>query len=279
MKRTASLLLLALPLASSLGCDPQESADYPGEPLVAVRGSVTVSSGSATDSQAAILWYASENAECSGPELACDFAAGGASDVDFDCVEACGDPVCDPDAVDAWLTCANACEGVQAFANVAFEGCATGAVGERVALSVESFPSDFELALYDTPPPTTLLQGSDDGPRVAMGVLVALDDSAPEVFDFDQGTGFNSIVGGVTTHALIYAADPIPADSSWGQYLGGAYDAGYHLVRYEADVQCETFNGVEECYYTTATRSPETRGFDVDLELEFAPLDDLFLPF
>jgi hypothetical protein len=37
---------------------------------------------------------------------------------------------------------------------------------------------------------------------------------------------------------LIYAPEPVSAESTWGQHLGGAYAQGYHLVRVEPGNRC-----------------------------------------
>lgn len=273
MKHPTAFTLLLLPL---LACDPQESPDYEGEPVATVRGSVSLGGESPEAAEAAILWYTSEE-ECQGPALACGYSFSSTDTETFACVEACGEPACDPDSLDGWAACAEACGGGEIETESEFEGCVNGGVGESVAISVETFPADFELSLYDGPPPETLLRGSDNGPRVAMGVFVALSPEAPSTFDFfADDAPLHTILGGVSSHALIYAMDPVSADSGWGRYLGGSYEPGYHLVRYEVEIDCEDLPG--ECVIADETRSPEPGGFDVELELEFGPLSELYLP-
>ena len=277
--KTATMFLL--PTLLLFACDPQESPSYQGEPLVQLRGSVVVGDDAPDEAQAAILWYTSDLAECQGPERSCAYSSSSSEggQENFECMEACRDDsvTCSQESLDAWVSCAEACGSIAASAEATgFEGCATGGFGERIDLSVDAFPGAFELSLYDAPSDETLLRGYDHGPRVALGVLVALSPDAPDVLDLlEDESAWQLILGGVTTHALIYAADPIPADSAWGQYLGGAYGTGYHLVRYDADISCEF--GL--CAIEAESRSPETQGFDVELELRFAPVEELFLPF
>lgn len=260
--------LFLLPILLLVACDPQESPSYEGEPVARLRGSVVAVDDAPDQAQAAILWYTSDLQECQGPTLSCGYAIGGSDISAIQCVDACSDPVCTPEAADTWTACVRACGDIEVSTDLEFEGCAAGGVGEAVDLSVDSFPGNFELALYDVPTDDKFLRGQDDGPRVAMGVLVALSSEAPDVFDFLDGDAeFQTILGGVTTHFLIYSADPIPSDSAWGQYLGGAFDVGYHLVRYDADVDCETFGDACSVDDDTEIRSPETQGFDVELEL------------
>lgn len=278
MKHPALFSLLILP---ALACDAQEGPSYPGEPIAEVRGSLVADADAPNEAQAAILWFTSDDADCSGPTLECSMGfsvPAGEGELALSCAGACEATSCEPDALAVWTECVEACGAdIEASADAEFAGCATGGVGEAVALTVDSFPAEFELALFDTPPAEALLRGGDGGPRVAMGVFVALSSEAPAVFDFsDDNETFASVIGGVESHALIYAVDPIPADSGWGQYLGGAYDTGYHLVRYEAEIDCDVFPG--ECVIEEETRAPEPRGFDVEVELKFAPFHELFLP-
>lgn len=278
MKHPASL---ALPLFLALACDAQESPDYQGEPIVQLQGTVTSNQQATSEATAAVLWYTSNDSSCQGPEYECGFGFAAPDGADFECANACPLPdSCDPAGFDPYIACVESCDGVEApVAESTFEGCATGGIGESIPLSISEFPGSFELALFDEPPPGTLMRGADDGPRVAFGVLVALSADAPTAFDFESGFDavVDSVLGGVTSHTLIYAADPIPAESAWGQYLGGAYDVGYHLVRYEADIDCEEFD--DGCVVSNEVRSPEVHGFDVDLEMELAPLTEIVIPF
>ncbi len=274
------LLSLAAALLPALGCDAQQPPDYAGEPIAAVRGSVVADGDVPDQATAAILWYTSDDSSCEGPVITeCFMGYGGTEEnLDFDCADACVADSCEPNALEAWTECVEACGvEVETHAESTFGGCATGGVGEAVALSVNEFPASFELALFEPPPAIAILGSDAEEPRVAIGALVALNDDAPSSFDFtsDDESVYETIVGAVESHALIYAVDPIPETSLWGQFLGGAYEPGYHLVRYELVVDCEN---EDECIYVGESRSPEPNGFDVDLELRFAPIRELGVP-
>lgn len=277
MKHATLFTLLLLP---ALACDAQEGPDYPGEPIAAVRGSLVADEGAPDEAQAAILWYTSDNVECAGPTRECAVGFGGDElEIDWECADACVSDSCEPDALAVWVECVEACGGEpQASAFTGFSGCATGGLGEAVSLSVDSFPAQFELSLFDAPPPAALLEGPSDEPRVAFGALVALSLDAPETFDFnsDNEEEFSSIIGAVESHVVIYAADPIPASSVWGEFLGGAYSAGYHLVRAEDGEDCDSSGG---CFSAGPSYEPEALGFDAELELRFASVWELLLPF
>lgn len=270
MKQPASL---ALPLILALGCDAQESPDYPGEPIVSVRGSLVGDGDTPDEARASILWYTSDDASCAGPSLECTMGYSGPElELDFTCAEACVADSCEPDALAAWTACVEGCGGVtEAQTFTAFSGCATGGLGETVSLSVDSFPAKYELDLFDAPPAAALLDNGPSEPRVAMGVIVALAADAPELFDFNRDADFETIIGGVESYSIIYAEDPIPAESTWGQFLGGAYDEGYHLVRYSVENDCGP--SMPQCL----VRRPEPAGFELELELRFAPVWELAL--
>lgn len=271
MKHPASL---ALPLLLALACDAQESPDYQGEPIVSVRGSLVGDGDAPDEARASILWYTSDDPTCSGPGLECATGySGNELELDFTCADACDATSCEPEALAAWTECVEGCGGVaEAHAFSTFSECATGGLGETVSLSVDSFPAKFEMELFDPPPNGALLDNGPSEPRVAMGVIVALDPTAPEAFDFNDDTDVEMIIGGVERYSIIYAADAIPADSTWGQFLGAAYEPGYHLVRHSVETDCGP--NMPECL----VRNPEPAGFDLELDLRFAPVWDLALP-
>lgn len=274
MNRLLCILLL-LP-ALSTACDPQESPNYEGEPLATLRGSVTSNESAPSEAQAGVLWLTSDTDECQGPTLSCGYGVSGMTDTDDACVQACGEPECTHEALAEWEACAQQCGAtVTVQTDAEYETCVQAAIGERVAVNTDTFPSQFEIEIYDVPSDDTLLRGHDEGPRVAFGVLVALSSSAPETFDLSEEGAFDSLLGAVESHALVYAADPIPAESAWGQYLGGAYDVGFHLMRFEADVVCEE---PDLCWLENVSRTPAPEGLDADLELKLAPLEQLVLP-
>lgn len=271
MKHPASL---ALPLLLALACDAQESPDYQGEPVASVRGSLVGDGQTPDEARASILWYTSDDPSCSGPGTECVKGFSGPElELDWECADACAESSCEPDALAVWEQCIEGCGGViEVHSYTAFSDCATGGLGETVSLSVDSFPAKFEMDLFDAPPAAALLDNGPSEPRVAMGIIVALTTDAPEAFDFNSDTDVETIIGGVESYSIVYAQDPIPADSTWGEFLGGAYDQGYHLVRYDLETDCGPFE--PECI----VRRPEPGGFDTELDLRFAPVWELMLP-
>ena len=56
------------------------------------------------------------------------------------------------------------------------------------------------------------------------------------------------------------------ADSTWGKYLGGAYEPGYHIVNVIEVEQCETYEGIEGF--------PETETMACEYHDEYVPAPD-----
>ena len=238
MKKTAvSLLCLGLVAA----CDAQADPAYQGEPLGTLRGAVvgTPTEGAGSP-QVAVLWFGStDQAECAGPEISCEAGAAFGPDTDAACVSACGPspaegPACDVDALEAYQACVEPC-GAQFDYTNGWDLCANAGIGDEVPVTGE-FPSMFKLDLFAPPPDAALLTSSTGGPTAALGWILVVDDDAPDTIDFDNPnpawdeTGIPGILGASEVYMLLYAADPIPADSGWGVLLGGAYEPGYHLA-------------------------------------------------
>lgn len=223
------------------GCEAQTAPSYQGEPLASIEGRVEAE----TDVEAAevgILWLTgSAEQECAGPTLTC----AGQGFVSADparqvCIDACGEmPDCrDATLLEQWEACLRACGLDLAIEPELYLGmCATAAVTQTVSVEGD-FPARFRLELV-TPPPGAALLRSETGERAALGFIVALEPgtSAASV-TFGATEAPDWLIGASQTHLLMYAADPILAESLWGQYLGGAYARGYHIVEPVPVVDC-----------------------------------------
>jgi hypothetical protein len=246
-----SLLLLV----AGQACEAQVDAGYEGEPLVALAGHVDAQQASPAGTDVGVLWLASAPGdECSGPRRTeLGFASGSApADVDFTCTEACGSPA-ELERIEAWESCMRAC-GVDAHAGsiVSYSVCGSGAIGQTAPV-FGNFPAEFSLEVLHPPPADALLR-SDTGERVALGYLVALSPQAGSLALSLHDGPPPWLLGGSETHVLMYAADTIRSDSSWGLYLGGSFGRGYHLLRVEHGTRC----GQEryDPYHRSAPRPP-----------------------
>lgn len=226
-----------------LACDSQVGTDYPGEPLASVAGEVKARDVGSTAQDVAVLWLSSSaEQECSGPGLSCIVSVGGGPMSDPQCVLACGQSLeCSEQGVEAWAMCVEGCGNVvNVMYETEWELCADTTIGETISVTGE-FPAAFTLDLFH-PPPAEAMMAGEDGLSVALGYFIATDPEAGPIA-LPQAPGDPppaGIVGGSEDHMLIYAADPIPADSPWGQMLGGAYEPGYHVL--------EVVDGGMSCY-------------------------------
>jgi hypothetical protein len=265
MKRFASTasgsLLL---LVAGQACEAQVDAGYQGEPLVTLAGQVDTQQASPAGADVGVLWLAGAPVDsCSGPQRTeLGYASGAApSEVDAACTEACGSPFLDvPGAVEAWENCQRAC-GVEAHAGsiVSYSVCGSGAIGQTAPVFGD-FPAHFSLDVLRPPPARALLR-SDTGERAALGYFVAL---LPRASDLTLSLREGPppwLLGGSETHVLMYAADTITSGSSWGLYLGGSFEPGYHLLRVQRGTRC----GVERYYpYNQNEPAPPDRLPDAD---------------
>jgi hypothetical protein len=242
------------------GCDAQVDPDYQGEPLVTLKGRVEALQIGAPEADVGVLWLTSDAENgCSGPQRSCITGSSGSysGDQDQACLDACGDLpfACDPEANEEWARCQRACgSDVKVTTLVEYNACASGAVGQTAPV-VGNFPAQFSLDML-LPPPSQAFMPSDTGERVALGYFVALaPHSGPFTLSVGEGPP-NWLLGGSETHVLVYAADPIAADSSWGVYLSGAYPVGYHLIRVEFGNRC----GLPEYYEEDFDDEPDSAG-------------------
>jgi hypothetical protein len=254
MKRAAvgyGALAVALSMAAVQGCDAQADPGYPGEPLVRLQGRVEALQSGASEADVGVLWLTSSaDDECTGPEPTCMLVTGGtvSADTDFTCLSSCGaTPECiDSAALESWQACHEDCGSpVEVFHELRYRACASGAVGQRAPV-VGAFPAQFGLDVL-LPPPAAALLASNTGERLALGYFVAI---APDVEALNVGLEDGPppwLLGGSETHVLLYAADAITAESSWGTYLGAAYAPGYHLLRVEFGNRC----GIPRLYADT----------------------------
>ena len=278
---TTTKTLLCLPLALCAACDPQVGPDYQGEPVAEVRGRVIADENAPSNSSVAVLWLtSSEEYECTGPTLACGFGAGGDDSTDFECLAACGEPIeCNEEMLAAWQECALDCGVLEADFSLHWEPCASGAVGAQVPIT-GSFPASFQLELFDAPPPEALLPTAD-GHALAFGWIMAVEEDADLVFDFTVEEGFDEILGISERHVIVYADSDVPADSPWGQYLGGAITAGYHLIEaVGGGVECDPGvpESIDTCYQSLVRFQPAPADLATEIELRFGPLWKLVVP-
>jgi hypothetical protein len=142
------------------------------------------------------------------------------------------------EAIDAWAECQRGCgSDTEVFVQVQHEPCFSGAVGQTAPV-VGDFPAQFSLDML-SPPPKEALTSSDTLERVALGFFVALaPDSGPFTLQREMREPPTWLLGGSESHVLIYASDPVAADSTWGRYLGGAYPVGYSLVQVAFGNRC-----------------------------------------
>ena len=235
--RGCGLLFVTLALQA---CDAQVDPNYRGEPLLTLEGRVAALRSSAGEADVGVLWLTSSpDDECSGPVLTCSSSASGQAPSagpggpDAACLQACGYiPECtEVDAIEAWAECQRGCGSeTEVFVQVQYEPCFSGAVGQTAPV-VGDFPAQFSLDML-APPPSGALTSSDTLERVALGFFVALaPDSGPFTLQREMREPPAWLLGGSESHVLIYAGDPVAADSTWGKYLGGAYPVGYHLVQ------------------------------------------------
>lgn len=272
---------LALCAAVQLACDPQVGADYQGEPLGSISGQVsTRDAGGSTDANVAVLWFSSSDQyECEGPSQACAIGAGGPED-QFECIEACGHPFeCDEEILTEWKACVDACGGeASADFSVSWELCVDSAVGEMVPVTGQ-FPAAFTLDLFQPPPEEALLTG-EDGLAVAFGWFIAADDDLSAIdFSAIEDAPPEGIVGGSETHVLIYAAQDVPADSPWGEFLGGAYTPGYHVVQVVQGMQvCDVPDNPDNCWFHPPTLAPAPNDLATEIELVLGSFYDIAWP-
>jgi len=230
--RASSALLL---LGAVEGCDAQVDPNYQGEPLATLKGRVTALAGAPSAAEVGVLWLADAEGSCTGPERMCSGSSTGttgSSPANTPCTAACGAmPECEAEAIDQWQGCLNACgSDIEVSIQVEHRACFSGGVGQKAPV-VGDFPAQFSLDVLSPPPAEALLR-SDTEERVALGYFVALEpNEGPLILDTESREVPSWLLGGSETHILVYAADPIGADSTWGIYLGGAYAVGYHLIR------------------------------------------------
>ena len=272
---------LGLAAAVAVACSPQVDPGYSGEPLATIRGAVTAEA-SATAADVAVLWFSNESGLCEGPSFNCSAGIGGPEGIGAEeCVDAnCGASPgeCTPEAQDSYAACVAACGWVWSY-SPAFELCVDSAAGERVSVSGE-FPAAFTLDLYQPPPESALLVDAD-GLRVAYGwFIVAASDAETIALDLNEAPP-SSIIGGTGSHVLIYAADPVPADSSWGRFLGGAYEPGFHILEViPAETTCKPLPWGNGTYCsTTSTRyAPSPDDLDTEIGVILTAFDKIPWP-
>jgi len=231
-------LLLAGVIAA---CDAQVDTGYQGEPLLTLKGQVQSVVVSAPEADVGVLWLTSDAANgCSGPQKSgIGFASGSYNpDVDVACTDACGRQPEGAEGLDVWEDCQHACgSDIEVGFIIEYHACVDGAIGQTAPV-VGDFPAQFSLDMLQ-PPPRRAFMPSDTGERVALGFFVALAPNAPSLRVSMQSEPPAWLLGASETHVLVYAADPVKADSSWGAYLGGvALPIGYHLLRVQDGNRC-----------------------------------------
>ncbi len=279
-KTSAPLLSIVFALAPALACDAQVDNNYSGEPLALIRGSVS-SANQASSADVAVLWFSTSSDTCSGPNVGCSGGGGGPADpMSLACVEACGpEPdICNAQMQAPYQACLEQC-GWWAGFSIDWSLCVDGASGERVSVTGE-FPAAFTLTLYQ-PPPADALITDDDGLRVAYGWFIVADPNVETVTFAVNEPPPSGIIGGTGTHVLVYAADPIPADSNWGQFLGGAYEVGYHIVEVVPGLDCGEVMpqpGDPPCISQSDAYKPTPDDLATELSVELTSFESLDWP-
>lgn len=230
--------VLGLAIIAGFGCQAQVEPSYEGEPLLELDGRIEALTGAPDAADVGVLWLTGDESEgCSGPTRGCAYSSSGSAsaDSDFECLDACGDPPreCTDDIEDRaheWAQCQTECgSDTQVFISVESHTCFQGGVAQTTPVAGD-FPADFSLDVLQ-PPPQGALMASDTGERVAVGFFVAVDPDADGLtLSREDREPPEWLFGGSETHVLMYAAEAISKDSSWGRHLGGAYTEGYHLV-------------------------------------------------
>ncbi len=271
------LILLAL---SSYACSPQVDNNYSGEPLASIRGAVS-SNAAPTAADVAVLWFSNQGGECTGPITSC--SGGGGGDVEaIECAEACGPmpDVCDAASHEVYGACVQACGWSHSF-QISWDLCVDGASGERVSVEGE-FPAAFTLDLFQPPPDDALLADAD-GLRLAYGWFIVADPDVETItLSLYDDAPPQAIIGGSGTHVLIYAADPITADSNWGQYFGSALEVGYHVVEVVPGVSCDEPPVDPEpgytCFATPNTYALSAEDLATEISVELAAFETIAWP-
>ncbi len=276
-----SILPFLLALAPVLACDAQVDNNYSGEPLALIRGSVS-SAGQTTGADVAVLWFSdSFETTCSGPSINCGGGGGGDTDpTTLACVDACGaEPnICNAEEQLPYQACLEECGWWYGF-SIDWSLCVGGASGERVSVTGD-FPSAFTLTLYQ-PPPAEALISDAGGLRVAYGWFIVADPNVETVTFAMNEPPPSAIIGGTDTHVLIYAADPIPVDSDWGQFLGGSYDVGYHVLEVVPGLDCGEVMpqpGDPPCISQADAYKPTPNDLGTELSVELTDFESIDWP-
>ncbi len=285
MSRTPHLpaLALALAAAATLACEPMVDPDYSGDPLATIRGAVQAqASASASAADVAVLWFTNENNQCQGPQGGCGQGGGGpATDEAFACVDACGpEPAgCYAEGQEEYAACVQAC-GWDYFFAITWELCVSGGSGERVSVMGE-FPAAFNLDLFQPPPESAILV-DEDGLRVAYGWFIVADPEVETItLDLNADAPPSAIIGGTGEHVLLYAADPIPENSSWGRFFGGALTTGFHIAEATPGVNCDDIDsmpGDPPCVATSTTYALAPDDLATTISVTLAPFESIEWP-
>jgi hypothetical protein len=274
----------ALVVASIAACEAQADPTYSGEPIAILRGAVTGTAGSEPVAVGALWFRSTPDLECSGPVSSCHTSAVVSGPPNIGCSGDCDDALllCDNESLITFEACMASCglELVELLATPTWGLCANAAVSETVPVT-GTFPAKFMLKLFEPPPEAAILQSMPGQPRAALAWLVAQPaEAAPVDVLFESEEPWN-LLGVAERHVLFYAADPIPADSDWGQLVGGALDAGYHVLDVVSpETVCVPLNdnGDEMCHTGQFTLQPSADGIDTEIELELGPLGELQPP-
>lgn len=279
MSNTSKILSVLLPLGlAAVACDSQvDPAEYEGEPLATLRGYVNTH-GASAPADVGILWHlAQEDDACHGPTLSCSSYGWGGTNPDRTCTDACEAQFteCNGETAPQMQACHAAC-GEDFVYNLSWRTCGRAGIGARAPVEGD-FPASFSLDLLDAPPADTLMT-DHDGVQGAVGFIVGLHPNATDLqisFDADE---IPQIVGGVQEYALLYAPAPIPAASGWGEYLGSAYAAGFHLIQFvDAGTVCLN----QDCSaFSTGefNRVPAPQGLGTELVLDMGEFHEIVWP-
>ena len=141
-------------------------------------------------------------------------------------------------------------------------------VTDRLQVS-GGYPAEFGMELFDVPDDDALNQFGDES-RFGVAYILAL----PAGYDLESDEA--PAVMGAGSHVLAYVESDIEPGTTAERILGGALEAGYHLMTWlpAEDPACVTrHDGVYDCLL------PEPEGFDAEVEVRITTSDgDADLP-
>jgi hypothetical protein len=136
-----------------------------------------------------------------------------------------------------------------------------------------SFPSSFEMPLFDPPDDDMLMSmthdGQTDGARVAVAYLLVYKADAVDL------SNVGSIIGAAQDEMVVYVEGTIQPGSQIAQFVHGELSPGYHLMKVVRRTPAE-IEAIRTCWSTAAT-SEEIDACGSILD-QLLPIDDAQRP-